>query len=62
VIESSGIAPNRVAGRLGHKARTAFLDVPVVIGEMVKARLGHGSSKQVAVLIEAMFKSDSEVE
>jgi hypothetical protein len=62
VIEPSGILPDRIAGWLGHKARTASLDVPVVIDEMVKAGLGHCSSKQVAVLVLDAFKSDGEVE
>src|SRR5580765_4985676 len=62
VVEPRGMFPNRIAGRLGHKARTAFLDIPVVIGEMVKARFGHCSSKHVAVLVSSAFEGDRKVE
>ena len=32
VIEPSGILADRIAGRLRHETRTAFLDVPVSTG------------------------------
>src|SRR5258708_475297 len=61
VIEPGGILSNRVTGWLDNETRTTFVGIPVVIGEMVKTRLGHYASPPVTVLVICTINCDREV-
>src|SRR5437660_10500148 len=62
VVESVRIARDAVARRLADKTRCALLRVPVVVHEVMKARLGYSSTKRVALLFFRSLESDDQVE
>src|SRR6202171_3117454 len=47
---------------LFHEARTAHFDIPVVVGKVVKARLGDGAAEPVAVPVIPPLEGDGEIE
>src|SRR5580704_8888151 len=47
---------------LFHEARTAHFDIPVVVGKVVKARLGDGAAEPLAVPVTPSLEGDGEIE
>src|SRR5438445_39624 len=61
-IESVRIARYAVARMLADKTRRALIRIPVVVHEVMKARLGYSSTERVALLFFRSLESDDQVE
>src|SRR5437870_2936553 len=62
VVERVQLARDAVARRLADKTRRALLRIPVVVHEVMKARLGYPSTERVALLVFRSIESDDQVE
>src|SRR5437660_11141202 len=62
VVESVRIARDAVARRLADKTRRALIRIPVVVHEVMKARLGYPSTERVALLVFRPLERDDQVE
>src|SRR5262249_37361912 len=60
--EGGGILLQSVARRFGDEARTSRIGIPVVIGEVMKTRMGERAAEPVVLLVLAFFERHDQVE
>src|SRR5437660_11687523 len=62
VVESVRIARDAVARRLADKTRRALIRIPVLVHELMKARLGYPSNERVPLLVFRPLERDDQVQ